>query len=182
MRNEFRHAIRSLLRDRAFACMVVLSLAVGIGANTAIFSLVDGVLLRPPEYRDCAGGAHARRSDGAIRGATPFPDDVGPAVRRGSSGVGGIWDLRRAVICRNAAYCRDGHQGMLPVLAGLPAGAGGALAIGRYLESMLFRVSPRDPVAFGVSGAVLLLAAAAACMIPARRATRVNPIDALRFE
>jgi putative ABC transport system permease protein len=52
MRTEIRHAIRALSRDRAFAAMVVLSLAVGIGANTAIFSLVDGVLLRPPAYRD----------------------------------------------------------------------------------------------------------------------------------
>src|SRR5437016_8289056 len=45
-----RYAIRTLLRDRAFALMVILSLAVGIGANTAIFSLVNGVLLRPPAY------------------------------------------------------------------------------------------------------------------------------------
>ena len=52
MRNEIRHAIRALSRDRGFAAMVVLSLAVGIGANTAIFSLVNGVLLRPPAYRD----------------------------------------------------------------------------------------------------------------------------------
>ena len=52
MHTEFRHAIRSLLRDRAFAITVVLSLAVGIGANTAIFSLVNGILLRPPDYRE----------------------------------------------------------------------------------------------------------------------------------
>jgi putative ABC transport system permease protein len=52
MRNEIRHAIRALSRDRGFAAMVVLSLAVGIGANTAIFSLVNGVLLRPPAYRN----------------------------------------------------------------------------------------------------------------------------------
>jgi predicted permease len=74
------------------------------------------------------------------------------------------------------------RQGMLPVLVGLAAGAAAALAVGRYLESLLFHVSPRDPVAFGVSGIVLLLVSAAACLIPARRATRVNPIDALRFE
>jgi len=56
------------------------------------------------------------------------------------------------------------------------------VAAGRYLESLLFHVSPRDPVAFGVSGAVLLVVSMAACWIPARRATRVNPVDALRFE
>ena len=52
MKTELRHAIRSVLRDRAFAVTVVLSLAVGIGANTAIFSLVNGILLRPPDYRE----------------------------------------------------------------------------------------------------------------------------------
>src|SRR6478672_4966907 len=50
MRNELRYAIRGLLRDRVFALMIVLSLAVGIGANTAIFSLINGVLLRPPDF------------------------------------------------------------------------------------------------------------------------------------
>jgi putative ABC transport system permease protein len=74
------------------------------------------------------------------------------------------------------------RQGMTPVLAGLAAGAATAVAIGRYLESLLFHVSPRDPVAFAVSGAVLLVVSVAACLVPARRATRVSPIEALRFE
>jgi predicted permease len=50
MRNELRYAVRGLLRDRVFALMIVLSLAVGIGANTAIFSLVNGVLLQAPNF------------------------------------------------------------------------------------------------------------------------------------
>src|ERR1700722_228434 len=51
MNRDLRYAVGSLSKDRGFAAMVVLSLAVGIGANTAIFSLVDGVLLRPLDYR-----------------------------------------------------------------------------------------------------------------------------------
>ena len=74
------------------------------------------------------------------------------------------------------------RQGMIPVAAGLVAGGAGALALGAWLQSLLFQVSPRDPVAFAASAAVLVVASAAACLIPARRATRVNPIDALRFE
>jgi ABC-type antimicrobial peptide transport system permease subunit len=71
---------------------------------------------------------------------------------------------------------------MIPVAAGLVAGGAGALGLGAWLQSLLFQVSPRDPVAFAASAAVLLVASAAACLIPARRATRVNPVDALRFE
>src|SRR4051812_8583047 len=52
MRNEIRYALRALLRDRGFAATVILSLALGIGANTAIFSLIDGILLREPGYRE----------------------------------------------------------------------------------------------------------------------------------
>ena len=74
------------------------------------------------------------------------------------------------------------RQGMMPVLAGLAAGALSAVALGRYLESLLFQVSPRDPLAFAISGTVLLLVSVAACLIPARRATRVSPTEALRFE
>jgi len=74
------------------------------------------------------------------------------------------------------------RQGMMPVLAGMAAGVLSALAIGRYLESLLFHVSPRDPLAFVLSGAVLLFVSVAACLIPARRATRVSPVEALRFE
>jgi predicted permease len=73
-------------------------------------------------------------------------------------------------------------QGMAPVIIGLGAGALAALALGRYVASLLFGVSPRDPLAFAAAAGVLLAVSAAACLLPARRATKVNPIDALRCE
>jgi putative ABC transport system permease protein len=74
------------------------------------------------------------------------------------------------------------RQGMTPVIAGLLAGGVAALALGRYLESLLFQVSPREPIAFAIAGTVLIAVSAAACFVPARRATNVNPVDALRIE
>jgi putative ABC transport system permease protein len=74
------------------------------------------------------------------------------------------------------------RQGMMPVFAGLAAGAVAALWIGNYVSSLLFQVSPRDPLAFSLASAVLVFVSAAACWIPAHRATRVNPIEALRFD
>jgi putative ABC transport system permease protein len=74
------------------------------------------------------------------------------------------------------------RQGMMPVLAGLAGGAMAALAMGRFMASLLFQVSAHDPLAFIAAAAVLLLVSAAACLVPARRATLVDPTEALRCE
>jgi ABC-type antimicrobial peptide transport system permease subunit len=74
------------------------------------------------------------------------------------------------------------RQGMTPVFAGLAAGALAAVAIGRYVSSLLFEVSPHDPLAFAIAAAVLIAVSALACWIPARRAAGVSPLDAIRYE
>src|SRR6266851_265747 len=60
------------------------------------------------------------------------------------------------------------RQGMTPVLVGLAAGALAAVAIGSYVSSLLFQVSPHDPLAFATAAAVLVVVSALACWIPAR--------------
>jgi putative ABC transport system permease protein len=74
------------------------------------------------------------------------------------------------------------RQGMALALAGLAIGIGGALALGRFLEKLLFGVTPTDPATFAIIAAGLATAALIACLIPARRAARVDPIVALRNE
>jgi putative ABC transport system permease protein len=64
--------------------------------------------------------------------------------------------------------------------AGVVFGIAAALAGGRYIESLLYGVSPRDPGVFLTATAALLTVALIACWIPARRAARLNPLEALR--
>ena len=73
-------------------------------------------------------------------------------------------------------------QGMKPALAGVAGGIAGALAATRLLASMLFHVSPMDPFTFGAVAAGLMGVAVLACLLPARRATRIDPTIALRRE
>jgi len=74
------------------------------------------------------------------------------------------------------------RQGMVQLASGLLLGVGLAYALGRLLKIILFQVSAVDPLVYGATVAVLVLAAAAASLIPARRATRVDPMVALRYE
>jgi predicted permease len=73
-------------------------------------------------------------------------------------------------------------QGMLVVLIGLTIGLTGSMALTRFLSSLLFGVTATDPLTFASVAALLGLVALAACHIPARRATRVDPLVALRYE
>ena len=73
-------------------------------------------------------------------------------------------------------------QGMRPALAGLILGLCAALALGRFLASLLFEIQPTDPLTLLIAAAILLGVAAMACWLPARRASRVDPSVALRSE
>jgi predicted permease len=73
-------------------------------------------------------------------------------------------------------------QGMMPVLFGLAVGLAAALALGRLIATQLYQVSAHSPLLLGGTMGVLALAALLACLFPARRASLVNPVEALRAE
>lgn len=81
-------------------------------------------------------------------------------------------DLLRLVVSRGLAL----------TACGLVLGVALALGLTRLLGNYLYKVSPRDPLAFGLALLVMLIATVAACVLPAWRATRTDPIDALREE
>jgi ABC-type antimicrobial peptide transport system permease subunit len=82
----------------------------------------------------------------------------------------GAGDLVRMVVSR----------GLRLTIAGICIGAIAALLLTRLMGNLLYKVSPRDPIAFGLALVVMITVAFIACFLPARRATRIDPVRALR--
>ena len=82
----------------------------------------------------------------------------------------GAKDLMRQVMSR----------GLLLTASGVAIGGVAAIMLTRLMGNMLYKISPHDPVAFGMAFAVITIASLAACFLPAWRATRIDPVQALR--
>jgi ABC-type antimicrobial peptide transport system permease subunit len=99
------------------------------------------------------------------------------SVSRRTSEIG----LRMAIGARPASVVQlILREGMTLAAAGIGAGVLAALALGRALESLVFGVSVWDPATYAAVCAALAAVALVACLLPARRASRVDPIVALR--
>ncbi len=84
--------------------------------------------------------------------------------------------IRRALGAQTGDVLRQVvEQGLLLALVGTVVGSGVAIGVTRYLKSMLYDVRADDPITIVAVGALLVVVAMAACFIPARRATNVDP-------
>jgi len=82
---------------------------------------------------------------------------------------------------RNVLYLIVRH-GMKLTLLGIGLGIAAALAVTRLMSGLLFAVTPTDTATFVLASSVLIIVALVACVVPARRATKVDPLVALRYE
>jgi ABC-type antimicrobial peptide transport system permease subunit len=91
--------------------------------------------------------------------------------------------IRAALGARPAnVVWQEVRRGLQLTVAGVGIGVAGALVLARWMSGVLTEIAPRDPLTYSVVAVVLVITAVIACYIPARRATKVDPLVALRAE
>jgi hypothetical protein len=258
--SDIRHALRVLRHSPGFAATAIAVLALEIGASTAIFSVVNAVLLEPLPFPDpdrivtlMNSGPQGSFSAASVpkynvwRRQTQVLSDIaafdtgGPGINLSGDrpeqvkgihasheffhlfGIGtvrardrfntlllgtfaffaillasiGLYGLMsysveqrwlefgiRLALGANFGQLRGMvvKQAMLLAMVGILIGLGAALGLTRYLATLLFQVKPNEPAIFMSVPLLLLVVALLSCYLPARRATRVSPMDALRYQ
>jgi hypothetical protein len=222
---DVRYGLRMLAKNPGFTVVAVLTLALGVGATTAIFSVIYGVLLRPlpythpeeivhlwemsrdghhmnfadPNFADMQSQNRSLRAiaeygnllESVSGGKEPTRTMVAPVSRDFFAVMGVQPAIGRGFAAEEQRYNAPSRgtvlgmvlkQGVITGALGVGIGILSSLSLTRWLQSQLFGVSPTDPATFAGVALILILASLAACWIPGRRAARVDPIVALRYE
>jgi predicted lysophospholipase L1 biosynthesis ABC-type transport system permease subunit len=234
---DLRLALRGLRRSPLFSAVAILSLALGIGANTAIFTLIEGpregvrrqvfvpnwgrhgvafyvrtqtptssaysLIRNEVRHLDAAMPVYEMKTLESQLDQTLLTDRL---VALLSGGFGllatilasiGLYGVMAFVVARRkkelgirlalgAQPSRVIWMVMREVLLllsiGLAVGIPAALSLGQFVSSQLYGIQPRDPWIAGATMALLAVVSVAAGLIPAHRASRIDPIMALRYE
>ena len=210
MVQDLRFALRQLLSARGFSLLTIVTLALAIGSNTAIFSAIDAVLLHPLSYPEPDQLVMVPESlpRYSLHGLAPSAADYSEFLRQVTcfshiSAVTGADALSVIGIYSVLTYVVDQRRrefgirvalgasaanvlalvlrhGLIPVLVGLIAGIGGAVGLTRLLKGLLDEVSTTDPLTFGIVAIGVAAGSLTAMLIPAQRATAVDPAEVLR--
>ena len=155
MWQDVRYGIRMFLKTPVFSALAIMTLALGIGANTAVFSVVNSV--------------------------TSLQDDRVGSVRSTLMLLLGAVVFVLLIATANIANLLLANGPRLTII-GVVIGLLGAFTLTRLMKALLFDVQPTDLLTFGSVAVLLSLVALVACYLPARRATKVDPLVALRYE
>jgi putative ABC transport system permease protein len=178
---NLRYGARTLVKNPGFTAMAVLTLARCIGATTSMFSVVYATLFEPMPYT---------KPDQLMMVWTRYLGE------RGASSVGDYSEMNFAVAQRTHEFgvrmalgARGANilsmvlrEGGTLAFIGLVFGLGGAYLVGRAMQSTLYGVSAMDIGSFGTAALTLLASALIACYLPARRASKVDPMVALQCD
>jgi ABC-type lipoprotein release transport system permease subunit len=164
---DFRYALRQLRKSPGFTLVAVITLALGLGANTTIFSVMNATILKPPSFRD---------SDRLVLGilgvvsysVAQLTHEIGIRMALGAGAV----DVLQLMVTGSMTW----------VVVGVAVGAAGSLGLTRLLGTLLYDVKPSNPVVLGTVSLLLTGIGLLSSYIPARRAAKVDPMVALRYE
>jgi predicted lysophospholipase L1 biosynthesis ABC-type transport system permease subunit len=181
---DSRYGLRTLARSRGFTATALISLALGIGANAGIFTLLDQILLRPLPVDEPQRLVQVDWSTGfgilalviSVVGlfgvmsfvATQRSREIGLRVALGATRRDAVW-----LVLRDA---------LLMIAAGVAVALPAVWALRRFVETQLFGVTGFDGPTIAAAAAGLVLVALAAATLPAWRASRLDPNAALRVE
>ena len=192
---DLTYAIRRLARSPGFTLTAILSLALGIGANTAMFSLVNAVLLRGPPVQDPEAlvEVYTTDSSGYEYGTSSYLDyaDLKERTDLFDGGVVSyaVSKRTRELGIRMALGASAGDVvrmavggGMRLVVVGGVLGVILAAAVTWSISGFLYGIGSADLATFGAIPLILAGVALLAAFIPARRASTVDPVQALRTD